>query len=198
MENHSVNFFDTQFQNQVNKGDFSLNPFEQLALPFLKGKVLDLGCGLGNLSIEAARRGAKVLALDGSETAIEYICSVAVTENLAIKTKLVDLSTYQISENYDVIVSIGLLMFMEKSKGYEMLNNIKLHVGSGGYAIINVLIDSTTYLDMFDHNNFYLFGYNELQEHFDGWEIIKSRYDNFDAPNSTVKTFTTLVARKLN
>lgn len=196
MENHSVNFFDTQFQTQVNKGDFSLNPFEQLALPFLKGKILDLGCGLGNLAIEAARRGCTVLALDASKTAIERIHNVATAENLAIKAQLVDLSTYKVSENYDVIVSIGLLMFMEKSKAYEMLNNIKLHVGSGGYAVVNVLIDTTTYLDMFDLNSFYLFGHNELQEQFAGWEIVKSQYDNFEAPNSSIKAFTTLVARK--
>jgi len=196
MVNHSVNFFDTQFQNQVNKGDFSLNPFEQLALPFLKGKVLDLGCGLGNLSIEAARRGAKVLALDASETAVEYITGIAIKENLTVQAQLADLSTYKISENYDVIISIGLLMFMEKSKAYEMLENIKLHVVPGGYAIINVLIDTTTYLDMFDLNSFYLFGHNELQEQFAGWEIMESKYDKFEASSSSIKAFTTLVARK--
>lgn len=196
MVNHSVNFFDTQFQNQVNKGDFSLNPFEKMALPFLKGTVLDLGCGLGNLSIEAARRGASVLALDASETAIEYIHSVAIKEGLALEAQLADLSSYQISENYDVIVSIGLLMFMEKSKAYEMLKNIKLHVVPGGYAIINVLIDTTTYIDMFDPKHYYLFGHNELQEQFAGWEIMESKYDNFEAPSSSIKAFTTLVARK--
>ncbi|MBL8193620.1 MAG: methyltransferase domain-containing protein [Blastocatellia bacterium] len=196
MVNHSVNFFDTQFQNQVNKGDFSLNPFEQLALPFLKGKVLDLGCGLGNLSIEAARRGAKVLALDASETAVEYITGIAIKENLTVQAQLADLSTYKISENYDVIVSIGLLMFMEKSKAYEMLENIKLHVVPGGYAIINVLIDTTTYLDMFDLKHYYLFGHHELQEQFAGWQILESKCDNFEAPSSSIKAFTTLVAHK--
>lgn len=137
-----------------------------------------------------------MLALDASKTAIEHIHSIAAIENLPIKAELTDLSTYQISENYDVIVSIGLLMFMEKSKVYKILNNIKEHVLIGGYAVINVLIDSTTYLDMFDLNSFYLFGHSELQEQFMGWEIIESRYDNFDAPNSTIKSFTTLIARK--
>lgn len=196
MVNHSIKFFDTQFQGQINKGDFSLNPFEKLALPFLKSKILDLGCGLGNLAIEAARRGCTVLALDASKTAIERIHNVAAAENLTIKAELVDLSTYKISENYDVIVSIGLLMFMEKSKAYEMLKNIKLHVGSGGYAVINVLIDTTTYLDMFDAEKYYLFAKKELQQQFEGWNIVQERYNSFEAPNKTLKEFVTIAAYK--
>ena len=53
--NQSITFFDAQFQKQVAGGDFVLNPFEKAALPFVRGRVLDLGCGLGNLSIEAAQ-----------------------------------------------------------------------------------------------------------------------------------------------
>lgn len=196
MINHSVNFFDRQFQTQVSKEDFSLNPFEQLALPFLQGRILDLGCGLGNLSIEAARRGCSVVAVDGSETGIEHIRSVAARENLAIKAELADLARYQISESYDVIVSIGLLMFMHKIQAYEILTNIKLQVRAGGYAIINVLVDTTTYLDMFDLNHYYLFGDNELQAQFADWEVVKSNYDRFVAPGESIKIFTTLVARK--
>src|SRR6266567_3300372 len=51
--NKTITFFDTQFERQVREGDFALNPFERLALPYLYGKILDLGCGLGNLSITA-------------------------------------------------------------------------------------------------------------------------------------------------
>ena len=50
MPTHSVRFFETQFRRQLDGGDFALNPFERLALPYLKGDVLDLGCGLGNLA----------------------------------------------------------------------------------------------------------------------------------------------------
>ena len=193
----SIEFFDTQFRRQVREGDFALNPFENSALPFLRGQVLDLGCGLGNLSIEAARCGCFVLALDGSVNAIERIRDVAAAESLPIRAELVDVTTYRILANFDVIVSIGLLMFMEQFQAYEVLKEIQSHVKPGGCAIINVLIEGTTYLDMFEPERYYLFGHSELQDRFAGWEIIESRYDNFEAPGPSTKKFATVVARKV-
>ena len=37
----SIEFFDRQFERQVNQSDTGFNPFEQAALPYLKGEVLD-------------------------------------------------------------------------------------------------------------------------------------------------------------
>jgi hypothetical protein len=41
----SVEFFDSQFKRQVQGGEFELNPFERVALPYLRLRdaVLDLG-----------------------------------------------------------------------------------------------------------------------------------------------------------
>ena len=86
--NQSITFFDTQFQKQVANNDFALNPFEKTALPFVRGRALDLGCGMGNLSIEAARRGENVVAVDASSAAIERIQKTAAAENLAIDAVL--------------------------------------------------------------------------------------------------------------
>jgi len=194
--NRSIEFFDAQFQRQVQEGDFTLNPFERLSLPYLRGQVLDLGSGLGNLTIEAARNGCSVLALDASPNAIERIRSVAAADGLAIEAILADLTRYQITEDFDVIVSIGLLMFLERSRAQELLRDIHQHVRPGGSAIINVLIEGTTYLGMFEPTQYYLFGHSELQSSFDGWEILESTYHNFEAPGKTVKMFTTVVARK--
>ena len=194
--NRSVDFFDAQFERQIRGGDFALNPFEKLALPYLRGRVLDLGCGLGNLAIEAARRGCQVLALDASVKGIEHIRDIAGAENLSVKAETSDLGTYRITEDFDVIVSIGLLMFMESWQAHRLLDEVRLHVRPNGLAIINVLIEGTTYLDMFEPGRYYLFGENELGNRFSGWHLLESRYDGFDAPGTTVKRFATVIARK--
>lgn len=81
----SLAFFETQFQRQVRDGDYALNPFETLALDYLTGSVLDLGSGLGNLSLEAGRRGHRVLAVDASPTAVARIHADAQREGLAVQ-----------------------------------------------------------------------------------------------------------------
>ena len=67
----SIRFFEAQFERQVREEDLRLNPFEEAALPRLRGRILDYGCGLGNLAMAAARNGCSVVALDGSRTAID-------------------------------------------------------------------------------------------------------------------------------
>jgi tellurite methyltransferase len=194
--NSSITFFDTQFRKQVAANDFSLNPFEQRALPLLSGRVLDYGCGLGNLSLEAARRGCDVVAMDASSAAIERIRKTAVEENLRIEAVASDVANDPIAGKFDTIVAIGLLMFFPRDKALQLLGEIQDHVVNGGIAIVNVLIEGTTFMGMFEPGNYYLFGRNELRKRFDGWEIVLDDYDRFDAPGGTRKEFSTIAARK--
>ncbi len=192
----SIEFFDTQFQKQVAQGDFALNPFELAALPFVRGRVLDLGCGIGNLAIEAARRGASVTAVDASEAAIRRIQAAALAENLSIEAVLADAATYPILRQFDSIVAIGLLMFFEREPALQLLAAIQQQVATGGIAVINVLITGTTYLDMFEPDSYCLLEGSELEQRFQGWDMLLSRRDSFDAPGNTRKEFATIVARK--
>lgn len=194
--NQSITFFDTQFQKQVAGNDFALNPFEKTALPFVRGRVLDLGCGLGNLSIEAARRGAEVVAVDGSATAIERIRSVAAAEKLNITPVLADVGSYAITGQFDTVIAIGLLMFFPQEKALVLLSDIQEHVAEGGLAIVNTLIEGTTYMGMFEPGHYCLFGHDELRQHFRGWTLLLDTHDSFDAPQNTRKEFSTIVAQK--
>lgn len=191
-----VDFFEQQFRRQLSAADFALNPFEQLALPHVAGSVLDLGCGLGNLSLEAARRGCAVTAVDASPTAIERLRAAATRERLRLEAWQADLADYRIEHDYDTIVAIGLLMFFRRERALGLLRQIKERVRPGGRAIVNVLIEGTSYLGMFKPDEYTLFGANELERAFAGWTLLAARHDGFPAPEDTRKEFSTVIAQK--
>lgn len=192
----SIRFFETQFQRQVEAHDLRLNPFEQRALPYLRGRVLDYGCGLGNLALEAARRGCPVLALDGSPTAIAHVRQAAGAAGLPVEADEADLRTFAIQGEFDTVVSIGLLMFFDCPAARRTLAELQAHLRPGGIAVVNVLVEGTTYLDMFDPAAYCLFPDGEIEKHFPGWEILEAGYEDFPAPGGRVKRFATLIAKK--
>ncbi len=61
---------------------------------------------------------------------------------------------------------------------------------------MNVLVQGTTFMDMFDSDRYCLFAPEEVDAAFTGWTTILARQDEFPAPNATVKRFTTLIAGK--
>jgi tellurite methyltransferase len=191
-----MEFFERQFRQQVRAGEFGLNPFEELALEHLSGAVLDLGCGLGNLALAAARRGHSVLALDSSPTAIERLAAAALAERLPLEARRVDLSSGDLPGEFDTIVAIGLLMFFPRERSLGLLRSIQTHVRPGGVAIVNVLTEGTNWLEPFEPGRRHLFAAGELERHFADWTILATRAHEFPADGGAIKRFATLVARK--
>lgn len=196
MPTESVRFFDTQFQRQVNAGEFELNLFERLTLPYLQGEVLDLGCGLGNLALEAARSGCRVTALDGSPTGIARLRETAVGWNLPVEAHEADLGHWACGRDYDGIVAIGLLMFFPRERAEALLADIVAHVRPGGMVALNVLTEGTSFLGMFEPDHFHLFTPGAMKAALPGWEILAESQDRFPAPGDTEKVFETVIARK--
>jgi len=192
----SVDFFDHQFRQQVEAQDFQLNPFELAALPHLRGRVLDFGCGLGNLALAAARRGCSVLALDASPAAISHLQQRVTADALAVNAIEADLRDYRIEEKFDCVVSIGLLAFFDCATAARQLSMLQAGVDDGGIAVINTMIEGTTWLDVFGTGGYCLYPRDELVSRFAGWEILQSEFRDFEAPGKTLKSFVTIIARK--
>jgi len=192
----SVHFFDTQFRRQAAAGEFGLNPFEARALPHVRGEVLDLGCGLGNLACAAAALGTHVLALDASPAAIESLKSRALARALAIDARVADLSDYVPEGRFDTVMAIGLFMFFPCPTARRQLARAREAVRPGGTLIVNVLIEGTTFMGMFDEQAGYcLFGEEELPQALAGWQLLEDRIEEFPAPDG-VKRFRTTIARR--
>jgi len=192
----SIEFFGRQFDRQIARGDYRLNPFETLALPYLKGRVLDLGCGLGNLSIAAAEAGASVVALDACENALADLERRAEASGLDITVVQADLRGWRPRETYDAVACIGLLMFFDRPTALEGLLAVRDAVASGGAAAVNVLTRGTTFEGFFDEQGHHLFSTEDLLAPFEGWIRLALQEDEFPAPEGTVKRFLTLIARR--
>lgn len=194
--NTSIDFFNEQFRRELKDAAAKLNPFEAVAIPYLRGEVLDFGCGLGNLAFSAAQTGCKVTALDASPAAIEHIRLRAAAEGACVAASVADLRDYAIAGDYDGIVCIGLLMFFDCATAFRVLSQLQSHVRPGGVAVINVLVEGTNYMDMFEPSSHCLFAPSEMLDRFKGWRIEHAEFSDFDAPQSTHKRFSTIVARK--
>ena len=196
MVNSSVDFFARQFDRQISAGDYALNPFERWTLPLLRGSVVELGCGLGNLSLAAARAGHPVTALDACPDAVADLARRAEAESLKVAVRAVDLAAWHADEQWDSVVAIGLLMFFACDDARRVLGEIHRAVRPGGIAAINVLVEGTTFMGMFAPDEHCLFPPREMAESFAGWEILLDRVDDFPGPGQTLKRFSTVIARR--
>jgi tellurite methyltransferase len=199
MANRTVEYFEAQFQRQVasgGSGALSLSPFQRAALPFLSGRVLDLACGLGALSLAAARNGCEVVAVDASPTAVEHVAAAARAEGLNVTAVRHDVATFPLDGPFDAVVAIGILMFFPREVALGLLARVKAAVRRGGHAAVTVLLEGTTFTDVLDGERHHLFTPEELDGAFAGWDVRSSERGEFPAANGTVKRIASLVARK--
>lgn len=194
--NRTVEFFEAVFQQRAGARDEPLSSFQELALPYLSGQVLDLACGLGNLSLAAARRGCQVTAVDSSPTAIAHLASAAREEGLPVTAVRADLEEYEIPGQFDAVAAIGILMFFSREVALALLERTKRAVRPGGCAAITVLLEGTTFMRPFDPDRHYLFAPGEVERALAGWELLATRAGEGPEAGGTVRRFETVVARK--
>lgn len=193
--NHAIEYFSRQFDRQVRAADYALNAFEERALQVLEGEVLDLGCGMGNLALAAAGRGHAVTACDACEIAIADLRRRAAERSLPLAAHCTDLSAWSATRTWDSVVSIGLLMFLDRAGAWRLLDEIERAVAPGGVCVLNACIEGTTFMTMFDAQAHCLFAPDALLRRFAAWRILDHRIDEFESVEpGRVKRTATLIA----
>ncbi len=104
------------------------------------GKVLDLACGTGNITIPLAKKGYQVTALDISNPMLTIARNKAVKDNLQIEFIEGDMRNFSLSESFDVVLcccdSINYLTSAEDL--IRVLNQAYKHTRPGGLLLFDL------------------------------------------------------------
>ena len=101
-------------------------------------KILDIGCGTGNLSLELAKLGAEVTGVDISEAMLVKAREKAAKENLCINFCCADANNLPFEdETFDAVVSLSALEFASDLK--KTLLEIYRVLKPGGRMVIGLI-----------------------------------------------------------
>ena len=99
-------------------------------------RLLDVAAGTGVAALEAARRGAHVVATDFAPGMVEVICQRSRAEGLDIHTEVMDGQNLDLDdESFDLATStFGLMFFADPAAGLRELHRVLRPKGRVGIA----------------------------------------------------------------
>jgi 2-polyprenyl-3-methyl-5-hydroxy-6-metoxy-1,4-benzoquinol methylase len=104
------------------------------------GRALDLGCGRGELSLELARLGFKVTAIDYSKDAVE-IAREAISRNpkcsSAISLECNDVNRVELQGAYNVAVAADLIEHMLPTELDQLYQRLAEHLAHDGLFVVH-------------------------------------------------------------
>lgn len=165
------------------------------------GKVLDLGCGQGRNTLFLNLKGFDVDAWDHNPNSIHNLQSFIEQDQLSgISTKIYDINSAQITNNYDAIISTVVMMFLDRARIPFIIENMQQHTNSGGH---NLIVAAMSTKDVPCPMDFpFTFSEGELANYYKDWEIIEYKEElgalhKVDAQGNRIKMkFVTMIARK--
>ena len=100
--------------------------------------ILDLMCGNGRHSLELAKRGYSVTAIDNLDYYIEEINSKAVSLGVQIDTRTQSALEMKLEREYNLALIMGnSFQFFDQSQLIILLKRVSNHMPTGGMLVIN-------------------------------------------------------------
>lgn len=111
-------------------------------------KVLDIGCGTGQYSVELARLGCQVVGIDISEEMLNEARKKAAQENLNIEFISGDIHELELPENtFDLVLSVTALEFFPRPD--EVLAKAHYWMKKNGRMVIGVIGGKSPWSDLY-------------------------------------------------
>lgn len=123
------------------------NPIERRAMEFVKGRVLDIGCGAGRHSLYLQKMGFDVLGIDSSPLAIK-VCKLRGLKRARVMS--IEELNFK-PDSFDTVIMLGsnFGLFGSFEKARRLLK--KLHKMTSGNGLIIVRTRDTYKTDIADH-----------------------------------------------
>lgn len=138
------------------------------------GEVLDLGTGEGKNALFLAEKGFDVVGMDKSKEGVKKFLKLAEERDLRerVEGTVADLTEFEPDKNFDVIVCIATLNFLEKNEIRKVIKTIKEHTRKEGLNVITAFtVDDPGYKR--HPEKLYFFENDELKDLYEDWEILK-------------------------
>lgn len=107
------------------------------------GRVLELGCGTGRLSLPMARAGAEVVGVDRAEPMLERLRARAAAEpRLRLRAEPGDMTKLALNEQFDAIfLPFNAIHHVHEAEALiEMLGRIRAHLRPGGLFALDMIV----------------------------------------------------------
>ena len=118
----------------------------------VNGKVLELGCGTGRVTIPLALAGVDVSGIDISYSMIKKLREKCLNLGINLDSRVMDMSNLELPDTFDLVIIPfrGFQSLLTLDQQVNCLTSIRKVLGRGGRLILDIFAPQ---LEMFDQNS---------------------------------------------